>query len=128
MKAVYLSSDGDTTTFLPIPLSVEGHYVGLIEMHGKIDGNKGENLFLCSDLCEESFVGENRLPILRAIHRKPNGMIINDEMFRTIWLKVVRPNIQTIRLYICNELGDIIPLGKNSLTCTLLIIPPKKSQ
>ena len=125
MKAIYLTCTGDTTTNLPLPLHIEGYGVGLIEIHGKIEGSKLNNWFLCADICEDSIVGENRLPILRSIHRKQNGTVINDEMYHVIWLKVVRPHINSIRLYICNELGDIIPLGKNSLTCTLLFIPPK---
>ena len=120
MKALYLSCDGDTTNFLPVPLEVENYYVGLIEIHGKIDKVISDNCFLCSDICEESIIGENQLPILRGIHRRQNGMIINDEMYHMIWLKVVRPHISTIQLYICNELGDVISLQKNSLTCTLL--------
>ena len=35
MNAVYLSSSGDTTTQLPIPLEIQGYGFGVIEMTGK---------------------------------------------------------------------------------------------
>lgn len=127
MKALYLSTTGDSTIEIPETLEVEGYYVGIVELHGKLDSKRGKTCYLCSDICEESIIGENRLPILRSIHRKPNGTLINDEMYKVIWLKVMRPSISTIRLYICDETGEIITLGKNSLTCTLLLIPPNKN-
>ena len=123
MKAVYLSTEGDSTTELPLPLEVEGYGCGVVEISGKFNSKK-EDLFLCSDICEESFVGNNRLPILRALERRPNGVIIN-QIHNVIWLKVMRPHISSIRLYIANEYGDIATLGKNKLNCTLLFIPPK---
>ena len=65
MKAVYLSTEGDTTTELPLPLEVEGYGCGVVEINGKFNSIK-ENLYLCCDICEESFVGNNRLPILES--------------------------------------------------------------
>ena len=111
MKAVYLSTDGDTTTELPLPLEVEGYACDVVEINGKFNSIK-ENIYLCCDICEESFVGNNRLPILRVLERRPNGLITN-EIHHVIWLHVMRPHISSIRLYIANEYGDIITLGKN---------------
>ena len=122
MKAVYLTTEGDTTTELPLPLEVEGYGCGVVEINGKFNSLK-ENLYLCCDICEESFVGNNCLPILRALERRPNGLITN-YIHHVIWLRVMRPHISSIRLYIANENGDIITLGKNKLNCTLLFIPP----
>ena len=36
MKSVYLTSNGDTTIDLPIPLEVEGYGVGVVEMSGRV--------------------------------------------------------------------------------------------
>ena len=123
MKAVYLSTEGDTTTELPLPLEVEGYGCGVVEINGKFNSIK-ENLYLCCNICEESFVGNNRLPMLRVLEWRPNGLITN-EIYHVIWLRVMRPHISSIRLYIANEYGDIITLGKNKLNCTLLFIPHK---
>ena len=84
MQAVYLSTNGDTTTFLSTPLEVQGYGCGVMELDGKvvipkklqksedkvnpnnpITPNKdneeiglSENLYLCSDIVEESDVGK----------------------------------------------------------------------
>ena len=62
MKAVYPPTEGDTTTELPLPLEVEGYGCGVVEINGIFNSIK-ENLYLCC----ESFLGNNRLPILRAL-------------------------------------------------------------
>ena len=36
MQAVYLSTNGDTTTFLSTPLEVQGYGCGVIELNGKV--------------------------------------------------------------------------------------------
>ena len=36
MHAVYLTTDGDTTTFLSTPLEVQGYGCGIIELDGKV--------------------------------------------------------------------------------------------
>lgn len=124
MKALFLSTSGDNTLDLPLPLEVEGYGCGIIEISGRIDSLKSEQLFLCCDICEESFTGKTMMPILRNIKRRTNGIIIN-EINHVIWLRVMRPHISSIRLYIANQFGDIIALPKNNLKCTLLFIPPR---
>ena len=123
MKALYLLTTGDNIIELPLPLHVEGFGCGVIELSGRLESPK-EDIFLCCDICEESFSGETMMPILRNIKRKPNGFITN-EINHVIWLRVMRPHISNIRLYIANKSGDIITLPKNYLTCTLLFIPPR---
>ena len=76
MKALYLSTKGDDTIDLPVPLEVKNYLCRVVEMSGKV--NKKGDLFLCCDICEESYIGENMMPVLRSIQRKTNGMIIND--------------------------------------------------
>ena len=92
-------------------------------MSGKVNTFKGD-LFLCCDICEESDIGENMMPVLRSIKRKTNGMIIND-INHVIWLRVMRPHIRYIRLYISDEFGEIKTVDKNKLNCTLLFVPPE---
>ena len=123
MKALYLSTKGDDTIDLPVPLEVENYLCGIVEMSGKVNTFK-EDLFLCCDICEESFMGEIMMPVLRSIKRKTNGMVNND-INHVIWLRVMRPHIRNIRLYTSDEHGEIKTVDKNKLKCTLLFIPPK---
>ena len=79
-----------------------------------------DNLYLCSDIFEESDVGNIKMPVLRYLKRK-NGIPV--EINNVIWLNVMRPSISRISLYIADETGKILSLPKNTLNCTLLFIP-----
>ena len=115
MQAVYLTTNGDTTTILSTPLEVQGYGCGVIELNGKVTIPKrllrtnnikqpepqpipkpeeeemnnsprdelkdqpqnistyegfSDNLYLCSDIVEESDVGNIKMPVLRAIFLK----------------------------------------------------------
>ena len=125
MNALYLSTNGDSITQLPTPLEIQGYGCGVIEMTGKVYHNAKEPIYLCSDICEESFVGQNKMPVLRRIIRGVSG-IVNTNIHNVIWLRVMRPTISSIRLYISNSKGEIISLGREELNCTLLFIPKQK--
>ena len=78
-----------------------------------------DDIFLCSDICEESFTGGTVMPVLRNIKRRTNGVIIND-INHVIWLRVIRPKINSIRFYIANAYGEILSFGEEKLKCTLV--------
>ena len=118
MKSLYISTSGDTTLELPVLLDVEGCLCGIIDMSGKLTTYKGD-IFLCSDICEESVVGETVMPVLQNIKRRTNGVVVND-VNHVIWLKVIRPKLYSICFYIANARGDIMSFGDDMLKCTLL--------
>ena len=118
MKSLYISTSGDTTLELPVPIDVDGCVCGIIEMNGKLSSYTGD-IFLCSDICEESIARDTVMPVLHNIKRKPNGVIIND-LNHVIWLKVIRPKLTSIRFYITNVRGEVISFGQEKLKCTLL--------
>ena len=118
MKCLYITTSGDTTLELPIPMDVDGYVCGIIELNGKLSTYRGD-LFLCSDICEESFAGYTVMPVLRNIKRRGNGVIIND-INHVIWLRVIRPKINSICFYIANAYGEIMSFGEEKLKCTLL--------
>ena len=124
MNALYLSTSGDTTTQFPTPLEVPGYRCGVIEMTGKVFHSGKEPIYLCSNICEESFVGQNKMPVLRRIKRGASG-IGNPDIHNVIWIHVMRPTISSIRLYISNGKGEIISLGSEELNCTFLFSPNK---
>ena len=51
--------------------------------------------------------------------------MVNNDINHVIWLRVMRPHMSNIHLYISNEQGEIKTVDKNKLKCTLLFIPPK---
>ena len=97
MKAVYISTTGDDTTELATPLEAEGYGVGVIEMNGRVRNGFKDSLYLCCDICEESYVNNTKMPNLRQINQSSNGNV-NKYIDHVIWLKVMRPNINSIRL------------------------------
>ena len=107
----------------PSYMSNADYLCGLVELAGKVVNLKGD-LFLCCDFCEESVVGNIKLPVLRCIKRKQTGIVYND-INHMILLQVIRPNINSIRLYIVNEKGEINTVEKSKLKCTLVLTPPK---
>ena len=66
MKSMYISTSGDTTLELPVPIDVDGCVCGVIEMNGKLSSYVGD-IFLCSDICEESIAIETVMPVLQNI-------------------------------------------------------------
>ena len=62
MKVIYITTTGDSTLELPTPLDVEGYLCGIVELAGKVVNLKGD-LFLYCDFCEESVVGNIKLPV-----------------------------------------------------------------
>ena len=122
MNAAYLFTNGDSITNLAVPLEVQGYGCGVIEMNGKVVSENREPLYLCSNICEESYVGNIKLPVLRQIKRNQSG-IVGGTISHIIWLRVMRPNISNIRLYIADKFRNVIPVKNNKLNCTLLFIP-----
>ena len=134
MNALYLSTNGDTTTYLTNPLHLKGYGCAITEIHGKVMSIFKDRMYLCCDICEESIVGNEvkesakyflysvQLPVLREISRTGNGFI-NNTISHVVWLKVTRPLVSHIRLYITDEKGDVLSVSKNNLKCTLLLVP-----
>ena len=120
-KSIYVSTSGDTVLELPVPIDLNDYVCGIIEMYGKLSTYKGD-IFLCSDICEESIVGNTIIPVLRNIKRRPNGVILND-INHVTWLKIIRPHLTSIRFYIVSAKGDMMSFGDEQLKCTLLFTP-----
>ena len=126
---VFLTCNGDTKTLLTYPLEVEGYACAIIEISGRLEKynngkktKKEDELFLCSDICKEVYVNGKKLPALRQILRSPTGNI--QQISNPTWLRVLRPTITSIRLYITNANGEIQSFQSGWLQCSLLFINP----
>ena len=133
MKCVYLNftkANGqihlDQTTNLAVPIVGSGYGCGLIEVTGRLvnadTSRKAEPIFLCCDVCEDSNVEGNKMPALRQLKRNPNGVITND-VNHVIWLRLNRPEISAIRVYIADSTGELVTLSSFRLNCLLLFVP-----
>ena len=125
MNVLYLETNGDSIHDFPIPLDVEEYGCGIVELNGKIISKNKKSLYLCCNICEESYVGNLKIPVIRMINRTKNGTV-NKPINKIIWLKVTRPQINSIHLYISDENGEIASVSDCKLNCTLLFIPLEK--
>ena len=73
MNALYLSTCEDVITELATSLEVEGYGCGVLT--AKVCSGFREDLYLCCDICEESFIDGTKMPILRMLDRYSNGEI-----------------------------------------------------
>lgn len=121
---LYLNCSGDSVTYLAETLEIEGYGCGLIDVQGRLVTEKkvNESLFLCCDFCEDSFVDESKLPILRQMKKNQNNVSIKD-INHVVWVKISRYSIRKVRLYICDKFGNIPSFKSGSLQCSLLLIP-----
>jgi hypothetical protein len=121
MKAIYIISDkNDTAVEFSVPLEVAGYECGISDIGGELKENIDTTVYLCSDICEESFVGNVKLPVLLKLKRNRKGVVL-DNVDHMIWLNLNRPSISRIRFYICDVKGNVLSEGKNKWYCTLLL-------
>ena len=120
---LYLSlNNGVCHTELAKTLETEHYLCAVSELSGKITNSnfrKVDRLFLCSDVCQESFVDNTKLPILCEIHRNQNGVVTNTFQHMN-WLHVLRPNLSCVKLYILDDQGVDVSVDFGSLRCTLM--------
>jgi hypothetical protein len=143
----YLRTDGDKVNHVfPIPYDFTGYSCGVMQITGVIalaalpveeeeegSGTKKRkkevpkgSLYLCCDVCEESFVagvGDQRgrkLPVLRELPNPRKTPTRNVDVPNVLWLDVTTPYVKDIRLYIVNEQGEKPAFKVCDLRCTLL--------
>lgn len=127
MNAVYGYTNGDTVITLAETLEIEGYGVGVIDIFGKVSlpsKYRNKPLFLCSNITQDTYVGNKKLPVLKMLKTNQSG-IINNNIYKLIWLRVTRRSISNLRLYICDINGEIVSLGSKTLYCTLLFVPDR---
>lgn len=116
-------SSADETFQLAKTVNTENYLCGIVKLSGKIPKNviTGQRLFLCSDICQDSYVNQTKFPALFEIKTKPNGSV-NTDIYNISWLHILRPSTTSIRLYICNEEGAIVSFEGGSLNSSLLFV------
>lgn len=104
------------------PLNVTGYAVSVLSFHGDFDPEDAEtdSLFLCSNICKESYLNEGIAPILFQINKKSVF-----EFSSTIWYPVNRNILTSLKLYILNSKGERPSFRTCHFTCSLVFVPVK---
>ena len=119
--------NGACSELLARTLNVQGYAVSVLNIGGHLRGwnpNK-EALYLCADICKESFVNRSLLPVLHSLTTDFNGSGSVANVSNPIWMKTNREFVNIIRLYIFNEEGEVISFPESLLNCTVVFIPVK---
>ena len=110
----------DFTIELPSELQLkENWYCGLAELNLKIK-SETSIIYVCCDICQDSFVKNRQLPLWRKIHvtKKQYNVSYNPIHY----VKLSRESVRHIRIYIKDQ--DLKPtsFANGTLTCTLHLI------
>ena len=103
------------TVKLPEILHLNGQWeVALCEIGLPKAKPQPKKLLVCSEICNESIIGEKRLPLLRVVTGKVPAS------FRTLQYIPVRPqDIERITLYIASATGAPVSFDQGECSCTL---------
>lgn len=118
----YMHSDNSGTDFtieLPKTYELNGHWeCGLKEI--SVVSNE-EKLYVCSDVCEESYVEDTMLPMLRVLYnikkgkKKESYFLFNDPCY----IKVKVDKLSRIRMFIRGSQLQSLKTDNFTLYCTL---------
>ena len=70
-------------------------------------------VFICSDICEETVVGEKKLPVLALITEK------QVEPSHVVYLRLKTESLKSIRIYLTDRSGEKLSEPVSTLYCTL---------
>ena len=101
---------GDFTTQLSTPLDLKGTWTCTVTFYLYPTPIPQTNyVFICSDICENSFVGETSLPALtlNVLKIKKKNYITSD-FITPFKVKLRKKHISHIRIYLTDEKGHLI--------------------
>ncbi len=114
------NTPGDFTVELPQSMELKGMWECALVDFQLIGASVAYDPFcLCTDICEESCVGDTQLPILRRLTLKGQK---KDSLVQFINLNYVRVNkdqINRIRIYIKSTKHHNFAVSSGELSCTL---------
>jgi hypothetical protein len=111
------NSSHDFRVHLPRPLDLDGTWnVSLLEFTA-LPSNGQIEVFVCSDLCDDTFVGDKELPLLRRVWLKKSGNIIYQVPFK-VPLRICR--VQDVHIYIRDRHNRPASFLQGDVTVTLL--------
>ncbi len=75
------------------------------------------NLWIYSNLCKESVVGDAKKPLLRRVHRE-TGTLVNKTL-DLLYAPVRKRSYTTIRMYIRGDQDEVLSFAEELVSCTL---------
>ena len=98
---------------LPKPIHLQGHWtVSLTDLQIPLIN---KSVLICTDICENSIIGEKELPVLRRV--TPDSEYIEFGHLNEIPIRI--KHFQTIRIYIRDDNNSPVKLLNHKVTVTL---------
>lgn len=113
------NTPSDFTVELSRPIFLDGDWeCALREV--RFLGDVGEKyIYVCADLCEDSFVCDTVYPVLRKVSRPFKKKTITSIYANPLYVAVKRDLLQSIRIFIRGERLKTTHFESGSLECTL---------
>ena len=107
----------DFTIELPFELQLKGNwYCGLTEVDFK-SKEVNKRIYLCTDICQDSFVKNRQVPVLRCISLKKKQV---SEIYNSVnYVQLSRDSLRQVRIYLRDEDLKSTSFESATLTCTL---------
>ena len=106
------------TVKLPEVLKLDGQWeVSLCELFYPAN-NAVKNLFISSNLCIDTIIGDQKRPLLRMVRTKKSGYA---EFGQRYYIPVSSDTIDRVTIYINTENETEIPFSSGTFRCTLHI-------
>ena len=86
--------------------------------------NSSLNLYVCTDLCQQSFVNDSMLPVLTRLNINVNNdSAVKDlTIAHPIYIPIVQTFKESIRIYILGDDNALIPINKGPTKVTLHLL------
>ena len=108
------NSSTDFTVEFPHPYQLDGKWTcSLTEIYAKVTKT---TLYVCADICEESYADNTMAPILRVLHKTNKRLITFDE---AINIPIKTGTLNRIRIFIRDDQFKLIDEQLPTLWCTL---------
>lgn len=100
------------------PIQLEGYWVLAITEFSTTERGAKEEMFVYSDVCQDSFIGDSEQPLIRRIsfNDKNSHIIIYENPY---YVPVKLDTIQQIHIYIKDSTGQEASFLKKKVTVTL---------
>ena len=109
---------GDFTVELPHPYASDGKWTcGLKEIQMSV---REDIVYVCSDICDESYAENTMLPVLRALQKPKGKSVLTYFLFDDpMYVKVKPTVVNRVRIFIRDSHLRRINIKDSTVRCTL---------
>ena len=118
------SQNNDFIITFPQPYSLyDGMWsIGLLDISCKLKSSSTRHIFLCLDECQQSYCLGAMRGCIRRLGVNSKSLEINNTFNRVQYFPLSTKSIDSLRLYLIDDQGQLVSLANQPLNCTLHLI------